>query len=67
MITNPEELMQDTRVMNLLGTTITIEEMDSVKFCGLLHRYIDNGKDREKVMEFWPLIKVVRYACYRNR
>ena len=64
MKTTPEELMQDTVVIDLLGTTITIEETDSVKFCDRLHRYIDNRKDRKKVMEYWPLIKVVRYVDF---
>ncbi|KAL9095127.1 MAG: hypothetical protein Q9165_002730 [Trypethelium subeluteriae] len=65
-----ERLLKDPSVQDILGTTKTIQESGSDRFYNRLQRYVDSkgqssqdksGKDRrEKKMEFWPLIKVVR-------
>ncbi|CAD6446372.1 e1e59874-7bcb-4b1c-a282-67f13334c37c [Sclerotinia trifoliorum] len=68
-----EELLAESDVRTVLGTTRTIEKSYSEFFYKELQRYVDSkekstgegGRPSEKkkekrTMEFWPLIKVVR-------
>lgn len=60
-------------VSHILGTEREIKETDSVKFYKKLQHFVDSkekstgetDKDKKKAkkeLEFWPLIRVVRYA-----
>lgn len=60
-------------VSHILGTEREIEETDSLKFYKKLQHFVDSkekikgdiNKDRKKgkkELEFWPLIRVVRYV-----
>lgn len=65
-----DDLTHHRDVVDLLGSSKTIKESDSLRFYKRLQHYVDSKekstgdkeKDRKKTrsMEYWPLIKVVR-------
>ncbi len=66
-----EKLVKD--VAHILGTERQIKETDSMKFYRKLQHYVDSKekstgdkekdkKKERKELEFWPLIRVVRYS-----
>lgn len=71
-----ESLLAESSVKNILGTNHDINETDSLRFYKKLQRFVDSNeksmgekKDREKKareIEYWPLIKVVKYVICRR-
>lgn len=71
-----EDLLEELSVKNILGTNRDINETDSLLFYKQLQRFVDSNEksvgqksDREKKVreiEYWPLIRVVKYVIYRN-
>lgn len=65
-------LLEEPSVKNILGTNHLINETDSLLFYKKLQRFVDSNEksmgqrdDREKKVreiEYWPLIRVVKYA-----
>lgn len=57
-------------VSHILGTDREIKETDSVRFYQRLQRFVDSkekstgDKKEKKEIEFWPLIRVVRYGTW---
>ena len=70
-----ERMLQE--VSHILGTSKNIEETDSLRFYKRLQHFVDSkekstgDKDKDKKkrekreMEYWPLIRVVRYVITR--
>lgn len=71
-----ESLLAESSVKNILGTDRIISETDSLRFYKRLQKFVDSNEksmgekgDREKKareMEYWPLIRVVKYAICRD-
>lgn len=70
-----ESLLAESSVKNILGTNRIISETDSLRFYKKLQRFVDSNeksmgekKDKEKKksseMEYWPLIRVVKYVVF---
>jgi hypothetical protein len=59
---NPEELAHLPKVRGVLGQVKMLNESSAKDLYGLLQRYVDSKEKNAKsdVMEYWPLIKVVR-------
>lgn len=61
-----EKMLEE--VSHILGTDREIKETDSSKFYQRLQQFVDSkekstgDKKEKKEMEFWPLIRVVRYC-----
>ncbi|KAF2455772.1 hypothetical protein BDY21DRAFT_288795 [Lineolata rhizophorae] len=62
--TTPQQLMNRIRERHILGTTKRVRDSSPTRFYKQLQRYVDSKekdhKKKDKPMEFWPLIKVVR-------
>lgn len=67
---SPELLVSHTGVTSILGTIKLIKETDSMDFYKALQKYVDSKEKQgrvkkgekvpPRVMEFWPLIRVVK-------
>lgn len=72
-----ESLLADSSVRNVLGTNQIISETDSLRFYKKLQRFVDSNEKsmgnksdhdkKPKEMEYWPLIRVVKYAVTWHR
>lgn len=69
-ITNSSIEKMLKEVSHILGTSREIKETDSMKFYRRLQQFVDSKekstgdkKKEKKEMEFWPLIRVVRYGA----
>ncbi|KAK3324641.1 hypothetical protein B0T19DRAFT_429037 [Cercophora scortea] len=59
--TTPEKLASEFAVRRVLGTVKKLQATDAASIYRQLQTYVDSKeKNNERMMEFWPLIKVVR-------
>ncbi|KAK3687321.1 hypothetical protein B0T22DRAFT_497814 [Podospora appendiculata] len=57
----PEKLANEFAVRRVLGTVKKLQATDAASIYRQLQTYVDSKeKNNERMMEFWPLIKVVR-------
>ena len=64
-------LMADSTVARVLGTTVNINSAQPDRFYSRLQNYVDSkdkigGRKKERSIEYWPLIKVVRIYTKAN-
>ena len=64
-------LMSNSTVARVLGTTVNINSSQPDRFYSRLQNYVDSkdkvgGRKKEKSIEYWPLIKVVRIYTKAN-
>ncbi|KAM7187037.1 hypothetical protein V8F33_011456 [Rhypophila sp. PSN 637] len=58
---NPTQLTNETAVRRVLGTVKKLQATTAASIYRQLQNYVDSKeKNTEKLMEYWPLIKVVR-------
>lgn len=59
--TTPDEFVEEPSVRKFLGSTKTLKALDAEALYTQLQTFVDSKeKNKEKTMEFWPLIKVVK-------
>lgn len=62
----PDQLVNEPAVRDVLGTIMSLKQTTCPALFSDLQRYIDSKEktpESRNVMEYWPLIKVVRIFC----